>query len=93
LMPAHQRNQFMAEVAKRGVAIRDAGEFRPQTASIALPVMVSGRVTAALSVIWIRRAMTLAKGLATLEAPLREIAALISGALDADENSADRTVG
>jgi IclR family mhp operon transcriptional activator len=82
-----------AEVAKRGLAVRDAGEFRPQTASIALPVMVSGGVAAALSVIWIRRAMTLEKALGTLEAPLREITALISGALDANADSADLTVG
>ena len=55
--------------------------------------MTLGSVAAALSVIWIRRALTLEKALATLEAPLREIAARISAALDKEAESADRTVG
>ena len=84
---------MLAEVARRGLAVRDAGEFRTQTASIALPVMTSGSVAAALSVIWIRRALTLEKALDTLEPPLREIAARISAALDKEAESADRTVG
>jgi IclR family transcriptional regulator, mhp operon transcriptional activator len=92
-LEARYLGPMLAEVARRGLAVRDAGEFRPQTASIALPVMVSGSVAAALSVIWIRRAMTLEKALVTLEAPMREIAALISGALDKEAESADRTVG
>ena len=84
---------MLAEVARRGLAVREAGEFRPQTASIALPVMTLGSVAAALSVIWIRRALTLEKALDTLEPPLREIAARISAALDKEAESADRTVG
>jgi IclR family mhp operon transcriptional activator len=89
----HDRHldSMLAEVDKRGLAIRDAGEFRPRTASIAVPVIVSGSVAAALSVIWIRSAMTMQKALANLEAPLREIAARISGALDAEADPAART--
>ncbi|PWC36010.1 DNA-binding transcriptional regulator [Azospirillum sp. TSO35-2] len=82
---------LLRDVAARGLAVRDAGEFRPQTASIAVPVMVSGTIAASLSVIWIRSAMTLDQALATLEAPLRQIAARISAVLDTD--SADRTIG
>jgi IclR family mhp operon transcriptional activator len=84
---------LLAKVATRGLAVRDAGEFRPETASIAVPVIVSGIVAASLSVIWIRRAMTLEKALTTLEAPLCEVAARISGSLDAQAESADGSVG
>jgi hypothetical protein len=56
-------------------------------------VIVSGIVAASLSVIWIRRAMTLEKALTTLEAPLCEVAARISGSLDAQAESADGSVG
>ena len=84
---------MLDEVGARGLAVRDAGEFRTQTASIAVPIMASGTVAAALSVIWIRSAMTVEKALTTLETPLREVAASISAALDAEADSADRTVG
>ncbi len=84
-------DRLLGDVAARGLAFRDAGEFRPQTASIAVPVMVSGAVAASLSVIWIRSAMTLEQALATLEAPLRAITARLLAALDAD--SADRAIG
>jgi IclR family mhp operon transcriptional activator len=85
--------RLLAEVVARGLAYRDAGEFRPQTASIAVPVMVSGAVAAALSVIWIRTAMPLDQALTTLEAPMREISARISTTLDEEAASADRTLG
>jgi len=78
---------LLGDVAARGMAYRDAGEFRPQTASIAVPVMVSGAVGACLSVIWIRKALSLQQAVATLEAPLREIASRISTAVDAESPS------
>jgi len=84
---------MLAKVAERNLGVRDAGEFRPQTASIAVPVMVGGTITAVLSVIWIRSAIKLEKALTTLEAPMREIADRISEALDAEADSADQAVG
>lgn len=74
---------MLAEVATRGLAIRDMGEFRPQTASIAVPVMVAGSVAACISLIWIRGAMTVGQALSSAEAPLREIAARLSAGLEA----------
>ncbi len=44
-----------------GVAIRDSGEFNPQTSSIAVPIMFSGNVLGCVSMIWIRTAMSSGK--------------------------------
>lgn len=63
------------------MALRDAGEFRPQTASIAAPVLVDGNVAACVSLIWIKSAIPSSKALATYGAPLVELAARISSTM------------
>jgi IclR family transcriptional regulator, mhp operon transcriptional activator len=71
----------MDDTRARGFAPRDAGEFRPQTASIAVPVCVQGNVLGCVSMIWIRTAMSARKALDSFAAPLGEIAARIGQSL------------
>lgn len=73
--------RMIEETRARGVAVRDAGEFRPQTSSLAVPVLSQGNVVACVSMIWIRSAMTSRKALETCAAPLAEIAARLAEAL------------
>jgi IclR family transcriptional regulator, mhp operon transcriptional activator len=73
---------MLDQVAVNGLAVRDAGEFRPRTASIAVPVICEGTIVACVSIIWIRNAITLKQILQTCEGPLRELAHRIAAALD-----------
>lgn len=73
--------RMIEETRARGLALRDAGEFRPQTASIAAPVLLEGNVLGCVSMIWIRTAMTSRKAIETCAVPLTEIAARIGAAL------------
>lgn len=75
---------MLAEVAERGFASRISPEFRPQTDSFAVPVMVAGSVAACVSMIWIHGAMTLGEALERHAASLREIARRIALAAEAD---------
>ena len=73
----------LASARRAGLATRlGGGEFRPKTASIALPVTISGSVAAAISIIWTHQAMTLREALARYETPLREIAARIAAEVE-----------
>ena len=72
------------ETRARGLALRDAGEFRPQTASIAAPVTTGRGVQGCLSMIWIRSAMSSAEATARFGPPLREAAAEIAARLERD---------
>ena len=74
--------RMIAETRERGFAIRDAGEFRMQTASLAMPVMVEGSVRACISLIWIRSAMKTSKAIESAAAPLTELVARIAAALE-----------
>lgn len=74
--------RMIAQTRERGFAIRDAGEFRMQTASLAAPVIVEGTVRACVSLIWIRSAMKTSKAIESAAAPLIELAARIAAALD-----------
>ncbi|WP_029005263.1 DNA-binding transcriptional regulator [Azorhizobium doebereinerae] len=69
------------EAQEKGFAVRDGGEFRPKTNSIAVPVMVGQRVEAVVSMIWIRSALTLPEAIRTHEKTLTEVAAAIAGRL------------
>ncbi|SEM41706.1 transcriptional regulator, IclR family [Gemmobacter aquatilis] len=73
--------RMIEDTRTRGLALRDAGEFRPQTASIAAPILLDGNVLGCVSMIWIRTAMTSRKAIDTCAAPLVEIAARIAAAL------------
>ncbi len=73
--------RMVAETRARGHALRDAGEFRAQTASIAVPVVLDGAVLGCVSLIWIRSALKTAQAVETAAAPLTEIAGRIAAAL------------
>ncbi|RWI57050.1 MAG: DNA-binding transcriptional regulator [Mesorhizobium sp.] len=69
----------LAETRANGYGSRDSIEFRPQTASLAVPVMVSGCVAACVSIIWIRSALTLNEATSRYLPTLQELAARIAG--------------
>lgn len=73
--------RMIAETRARGVAIRDGGEFRPQTASLTAPIITPDGIIGCVSMIWIRTAMTTEKALETAQAPLAEISRRITAAL------------
>ncbi|WP_225027447.1 DNA-binding transcriptional regulator [Xinfangfangia pollutisoli] len=73
--------RMIEETRARGVALRDAGEFRPQTSSIAVPILSGDLVLGCVSMIWIRSAMTARKALDSCATPLAEIAARLALAL------------
>lgn len=70
--------RMLAETRAAGFATRQGGEFRAKTASIAVPLIVSGIVAGAITIIWTRQAMTLQDALARYQALLREIATRIA---------------
>ncbi|MGV8989497.1 MAG: hypothetical protein ACOH2H_25070 [Cypionkella sp.] len=72
---------MIKDTRERGVALRDAGEFRPQTASIAAPILSHGGVLCCVSMIWIRTAMTARKACDSFAEPLSEIAGKIAAGL------------
>ncbi|WP_102225599.1 DNA-binding transcriptional regulator [Acidimangrovimonas sediminis] len=76
-------SRLLDQARRDGVALRDAGEFRPQTASIAAPVMKDGSVAACVSLIWISSAMAGAKAMAGYGPPLIDLAGRISAAISA----------
>jgi IclR family mhp operon transcriptional activator len=73
--------QMIEETRMRGIAVRSAGEFRKQTASIAVPVMSEGRILACVSMIWIRSAMDVKRALEEFGAPLKDVAERIAATL------------
>ena len=74
---------MLAKVGKTGVATRGPGTFRPQTASIAVPVIARDRVAACISTIWVSGAMTMNEAIAQYAEPMREVAAGIAEAVEA----------
>ncbi len=83
LTPAYVARLRAETVARGGLATREAGEFRPMTASMALPVRREGLLVGCLSMIWIRSAQTLAQAQARAEAPLRDLVHRLEAALAA----------
>ena len=73
--------RILGETRARGIAIRDGGEFRRQTASLAVPILGAEGVIGCVSMIWIHSAMTTEKALETGSRPLAEIAERIGAAL------------
>jgi IclR family mhp operon transcriptional activator len=74
---AHQ----IAQTRARGVGLRDSGEFREHTASIAAPILAGRQVLGCVSVIYIRSAMSTRKALDDLTAPLQQAAARIAACI------------
>ncbi|MDP3339222.1 DNA-binding transcriptional regulator [Frigidibacter sp.] len=73
--------RMIEDTRARGLALRDAGEFRPQTSSLAAPIVLEGNVLGCVSMIWIRSAMTSRTAIDTCGGPLAEITAKIAAAL------------
>lgn len=69
------------ETRARGIAVRDSGEFNPQTSSLALPIFAAGNLLGCVSMIWIRTAMSTRQALDEFSAPLGEIATRIASSL------------
>ncbi|WP_136661035.1 DNA-binding transcriptional regulator [Nitratireductor sp. XY-223] len=76
-------NRMIRDAGTRGYTVRDAGEFRPQTASIAVPIRAENGVLGCVSMIWIRTALTTDKAVETSAGPLLEIAGKLSEAVQA----------
>lgn len=72
---------MIQETRARGLAVRDSGEFRQETASLAVPIRADGSLLGCVSLIWIRSAMSTRKALDEFSEPLLEIAEKISLAL------------
>ncbi|MGG7565174.1 DNA-binding transcriptional regulator [Rhodovulum sp. DZ06] len=79
-------SRLLADTRARGLALRDAGEFRPQTASIAAPVLSPRGVLGCVSMIWIRRAMTGPEAVDRHGAQLRDVAAALAAAAEAAQD-------
>ncbi|OWT57540.1 DNA-binding transcriptional regulator [Candidimonas nitroreducens] len=62
----------------RGLAIRDGGEFRERTSSIAVPILADAGVIGCVSLIWIRSAMETPAALAQYDAELLGMARRIA---------------
>lgn len=74
-------NSLLSEVRDAGIGTRFDGEFRPKTASIAVPVWSAGRIIACVSIIWVRSAMRPVDALERMVTPMRELSHRISQAL------------
>lgn len=75
---------FFEEIRRKGYATREAGEFRPNTSSIAVPVMLDGATIACVSIIWIRSALSIKEAIARYVEPMMEIARKIADAVKAE---------
>ncbi|MBJ6133943.1 DNA-binding transcriptional regulator [Ochrobactrum sp. Q0168] len=69
---------FFEDIRRKGYATREAGEFRPNTSSIAVPVMLDGATIACVSIIWIRSALTIKEAIESYVSPMLEIAGRIA---------------
>lgn len=74
-------DRLTRDTRARGIAVRDAGEFRASTASIAAPIHSEGELLGCVSLIWIRSAMNTSTALDEFGATLQEIARRIAGSL------------
>lgn len=73
--------RMICATRERGYALRDAGEFRSQTAAIAVPVVVRKQVLACVSMIWIRSAIKMGAVIDTAVQPIKELAAQLADRL------------
>ncbi|MGX5668007.1 DNA-binding transcriptional regulator [Rhizobium daejeonense] len=74
---------FFEEIRRKGYATREAGEFRPNTSSIAVPVMLDGATIACVSIIWIRSALSIRDAIERYVQPMMEIAQKIADTVKA----------
>ncbi|WP_253949389.1 DNA-binding transcriptional regulator [Mangrovicoccus sp. HB161399] len=73
--------RMISETRMRGIAVRDSGEFRQETASLAVPIRAEGGLLGCVSLIWIRTAMGTRRALSDYGGPLLDIAGRIAAAL------------
>ncbi|OWJ77157.1 DNA-binding transcriptional regulator [Haematobacter genomosp. 1] len=77
-------DRTIAQTRERGFSIRDAGEFRAQTASLAAPILQDGVVLGCISVIWIRSALRTPAAIDTCAVPVCATAARIGAVMARD---------
>lgn len=77
----------LARTRADGYGARYGPEFRPKTASIAVPVMSEGRVLCCVSVIWTRAAMTKDQAVSRLLPAMQDLAADLARAVDTGTHS------
>lgn len=68
----------LGAIRRQGYALRASGGPWPHTRSVAVPIMVDGRVLACINAIWMARAITVEEGLRQCLEPLRQTAATIA---------------
>ncbi|MCA0042012.1 DNA-binding transcriptional regulator [Celeribacter litoreus] len=74
-------SRLITETRSRGIAVRDSGEFRQETASLGVPIKAGGSVLGCISLIWIQSAMSTGRALDEYGEPLLEIAERIATSL------------
>jgi IclR family mhp operon transcriptional activator len=74
--------RLLQEVKASGFCARFGLEFRPKTSSIAVPVMVGGRIACCISVIWTRGAMNKSEAINKLVPRMLELSRDIAQRLD-----------
>lgn len=73
---------MLEAVSAQERATREGAEFRPGTASYAVPVWFAGKVVACISIIWISSALKPEEALEATEPTLRKVSAEISASLE-----------
>lgn len=76
-------NALLEGTRRRGFAIRDGGEFRQQTASIAVPIPTPTGVAGCIALIWIRSALSAAEAIGQYGDTLTDMAARIAARIAA----------
>jgi hypothetical protein len=69
--------RLVRETRARGHALRPGGAPWPHTGSVALPIVVEGRLLGCIAAIWMARAVSVEEGLRQCLEPLREAQARI----------------
>lgn len=74
--------RMLAQVRERGYALRDPG-VRPESSTIAVPILDAGRVVASIGLTWFSSALTVEQAVERFLPPLRDASCAISRALSA----------
>lgn len=75
-----QVRRMLAQVRERGYALRDPG-VRPESSTIAVPILDAGRVVASIGLTWFSSALTVEQAVERFLPPLRDASCAISRAL------------
>lgn len=77
-----QVREMLAQVRARGYALRDP-RVRPESSTIAVPILDAGRVVASIGLTWFSSALTVEQAVERFLPPLRDASSAISRALAA----------